>query len=202
MQPEKLQLKLYTDRATGISPESFVIVFHNWIKKKLLPELMIDVANYAHVPKGPGVALIGHGNDYFIDEGEGRLGLLYSRKRGAPDADQRLADTFRRTLHAASLIESDATLAAGGAKVRFRTDEVQLRINDRLAAPNDDATFAALKPELDGFCRELFGAAADITRTGTAKGLFTVKIATGAKSDVATLLARLGGAPLADRSLV
>jgi hypothetical protein len=202
MQPEKLQLKLFTDRATGISPEAFVAVFHNWIKKKLLPELMIDVANYAHVPKGPGVALIGHGNDYFIDEGEGRLGLLYSRKRGAPDAGQRLADTFRRTLHAASLIESDATLAAGDAKVRFRTDEVQLRINDRLAAPNDDATFAALKPELDDFCRELFGAPADITRTGAAKELFTVKIATGAKTDVATLLARLGGAPLADHSLV
>jgi len=43
MQPEKLQLKLFTDRASGISPEAFVIVFHNWIKKKLLPELMIDV---------------------------------------------------------------------------------------------------------------------------------------------------------------
>jgi hypothetical protein len=202
MQPEKLQLKLFTDRASGISPEAFVIVFHNWIKKKLLPELMIDVANYAHVPKGPGVALIGHGNDYFIDEGEGRLGLLYSRKRGAPEPEQRLADAFRRTLHAASLIENDATLATGGAKVRFRTDEVQLRINDRLAAPNDDATFAALKPELDGFCRELFGVPCDITRTGGPKSLFTVKIATGVKTDVATLLGRLGGAPLADRSLV
>ena len=135
MEPQKLQIKLYTDRATGISPEAFVVVFHNWIKKKLLPELMIDVANYAHVPKGPGVALIGHGNDYFIDEGEGRLGLLYSRKRGAPEPGQRVADAFRRTLHAASLIENDASLAAGGAKVRFRTDEVQLRINDRLGAP-------------------------------------------------------------------
>jgi hypothetical protein len=202
MEPEKLQLKLFTDRATGISPEAFVVVFHGWIKKKLLPELMIDVANYAHVPKGPGVALIGHGNDYFIDEGEGRLGLLYSRKRGAPDAGQRLADAFRRTLHAASLIENDATLAGGGAQVRFRTDELQLRINDRLAAPNDDATFAALKPELDGFCRELFGVPCDITRTGGSKDLFTVKIATGVKTDVATLLGRLGGAPLADRSLV
>jgi hypothetical protein len=202
MEPQKLQIKLYTDRATGISPEAFVLVFHNWIKKKLLPELMIDVANYAHVPKGPGVALIGHGNDYFIDEGEGRLGLLYSRKRGAPEPGQRVADAFRRTLHAASLIENDASLAAGGAKVRFRTDEVQLRINDRLGAPNDDATFAALKPELDGFCGELFGAPCDITRAGNVKSLFTVKIATGAKTDVATLLGRLGGAPLADRSLV
>jgi hypothetical protein len=202
MEPQKLQIKLYTDRATGISPEAFVVVFHNWIKKKLLPELMIDVANYAHVPKGPGVALIGHGNDYFIDEGEGRLGLLYSRKRGAPEPGQRVADAFRRTLHAASLIENDASLATGGAKVRFRTDEVQLRINDRLGAPNDEATFVALKPELDGFCRELFGAPCDITRAGNAKTLFTVKIATGAKNDVATLLGRLGGAPLADRSLV
>jgi hypothetical protein len=202
MEPQKLQIKLFTDRATGISPEAFVVVFHNWIKKKLLPELMIDVANYAHVPKGPGVALIGHGNDYFIDEGEGRLGLLYSRKRGAPEPGQRVADAFRRTLHAASLIENDASLAAGGANVRFRTDELQLRINDRLGAPNDDATFAALKPELDGFCRELFGAPCDITRAGTARSLFTVKIATGAKTDVATLLGRLGGAPLADRSLV
>lgn len=202
MEPQKLQLKLYTDRATGISPEAFVAVFHSWIKKKLLPELMIDVANYAHVPKGPGVALIGHGNDYFIDEGEGRLGLLYSRKRGAPEPGQRVADTFRRTLHAASLIENDASLAAGGAKVRFRTDELQLRINDRLGAPNDDATFAALQPELDGFCRELFGAPCDVTRAGNAKSLFTVKIATSAKTDVATLLGRLGGAPLADPSLV
>ncbi len=129
-------------------------------RNKLLPELMIDVANYAHVPKGPGVVLIGHGNDYFIDEGEGRLGLLYNRKRGAPEPGQRLADAFRRTLHAASLLESDATLAAGGAKLRFRTDELLLRINDRLGAPNDDETFAAIKPELDGFCRELFGAPA------------------------------------------
>ena len=202
MQAEKLQIKLFTDRAIGLSPEAFVVVFHGWIKKKLLPELMIDVANYAHVPKGPGVALIGHGSDYFIDEGEGRLGLLYSRKRGAPDPGQRIADAFRRTLHAASLLEADATLASGGAKVRFRTDEIQLRINDRLAASNTDVTFAAVKPELDGFCRELFGAPCDITRTGDAKSLFTVKIAAGAKTDVATLFARLGGAPLADRSLV
>src|SRR3954452_22308966 len=120
MQPEKLQLKLYTDRATGISPEAFVVVFHNWIKKKLLPELMIDVANYGHVPKGPGVALIGHGSDYFIDEAEGRFGLLYSRKRTPPDAADRAADAFRRALHAAALLAADPAVAG---KLRFRTGE-------------------------------------------------------------------------------
>ena len=198
----KLQLKIFTDRALGLSPEAFIVVFHGWIKDKLLPELTIDVANYAHVPKGPGVALIGHGNDYFIDEGEGRLGLLYSRKRSPPDPGTRVADAFRRTLHAASLIERDATLAARGARVRFRTDEWLLRLNDRLNAPNTDATFAEAKPELEGFLRELFGADYELSRAGDAKSLFTVRIQTPGKTDVTSLLAKLGGAPLADKSLV
>jgi hypothetical protein len=202
MQPTKLQIKLFTDRAEGLSPEAFIVVFHGWIKHKLLPELMIDVANYAHVPKGPGVALIGHSNDYFIDEGDGRLGLLYSRKREAPAPGERIADAFRRTLHAASLLEADTSLTARGARLRFRTDELLFRINDRLAAPNDDATFAALKPELEGFCRELFAGPCTLSRVGDDKSLFSVKIVTPAKSDVGTLLGRLGGAPLADKSLL
>ena len=201
MQPYKLQLKLFTDRAEGLSPEAFIIVFHGWIKHKLLPELMIDVANYAHVPKGPGVALIGHGSDYFIDEGEGRLGLLHSRKRAAPAPGDRLADAFRRTLHAASLLEADSSLAARGARLRFRTDELLFRINDRLAAPNDDATFAAVKPELEAFCRELFAGPCALSRAGDARGLLSVKITSAARTDVGTLLGRLGGAPQADRSL-
>jgi hypothetical protein len=202
MQPYKLQLKIFTDRAEGLSPEAFIVIFHGWIKHKLLPELMIDVANYAHVPKGPGVALIGHGSDYFIDEGEGRLGLLHSRKRAEPAPGERLADAFRRTLHAASLLEADTSLAARGARLRFRTDELLFRINDRLAAPNHDATFAQLQPELDGFCRELFASPCQLSRVGDAKGLFSVKIASAEKTDVRTLLGRLGGAPLADRSLI
>jgi hypothetical protein len=202
MKSHKLQLKIFTDRAEGLSPEAFIVVFHGWIKDKLLPELMIDVANYGHVPKGPGVALIGHGNDYFMDEGEGRLGLLYSRKRSPPDPGTRVADAFRRVLHAASLLERDATLAARGVKLRFRTDEWLFRINDRLEAPNTDATLADSRPELEGFLRDLFGAPYELTRVGDAKSLFSVKITTAAKSDVATLLAKLGGAPLADKSLV
>jgi hypothetical protein len=196
MQSHKLQLKIFTDRAEGVSPEAFIVVFHGWIKHQILPELMIDVANYAHVPKGPGVALIGHGSDYFIDESEGRLGLLYSRKRSPPDAGARVADAFRRALHAASLLERDPTLTAQGARLRFRTDEWLFRINDRLAAPNDDATFAAAKPELEAFLHELLAAPFELQRVGDARSLFGVKITTAARTDVSALLDRLGGAPI------
>src|SRR5256885_7330020 len=107
MEAHKLQVKVFAEGHPGLAPESFIPVFHGWIKHRLLPELMIDVANYAHVPKGPGVVLIGHACDYFMDEAEGRLGLLHSRKRSAPDAAERLGDAFRRALHAASLLEAD-----------------------------------------------------------------------------------------------
>jgi hypothetical protein len=202
MQPHKLQLKIFTDAAEGVSPEAFISVFHEWIKHRRLPELMVDVANYAHVPKGPGVVLIGHASDYFVDQADGRLGLLHSRKRAAPAAADRLSDVFQRALHAAALLEGDAGLAARGAVLRFRTNELLFRVNDRLAAPNNDATFAALAPELKALAAKLFGAAPfELTRVGDAKGLFSVKLVSPVKADLATLLGRLGGPPGPDASL-
>ena len=74
--------------------------------------------------------LIGHGSDYFMDEGEGRLGLLHNRKRAGP-APARAADRpARRTLHAAALLETDRRWPASC----FATNELVFRVNDRLAA--------------------------------------------------------------------
>jgi len=183
----KLQVKLFTD---GPRPEleKFIPVLHDWIKHHRLPELLIDVANYAHVPKGPGVALIGNDSDYFIDDTDGRPGLLYSRKREVPPPEARLGDAFRRALNAAVLLEKSFE-----GKLRFRTDEVLFRINDRLLAPATEATFAELRPELDAYCGKLFGAH-KLALAGGPKQLFQVKITAEAKSDLATLLSRAGGA--------
>src|SRR4051812_46624230 len=101
MDAHKLQLKIYAEPTHGLELDAYIPVFHAWIKHHVLKDLLIDVANYAHVPNGPGVALIGHGADYFMDEGEGRLGLLYNRKRAAPEPGARLGDAFRSVVHAA-----------------------------------------------------------------------------------------------------
>jgi hypothetical protein len=121
MKAHKLQLKLYLrpESAKSVKPEAFVPVFHRFIKDRVLPELTIDVANYDHVPHGPGVVLIGHGSDYFMDEGEGRLGLLHNRKRAGLGEAERLSDLARRTLHVASLLEKEPSLAG---KLKFATD--------------------------------------------------------------------------------
>jgi hypothetical protein len=179
----KLQVKLFA--RAPVELDRFIPVFHEWIKHhRLGEELLIDVASYAHVPKGPGVALIGHTGDYFIDEAEGRPGLLYSRKRDPLPEPERLPDAFRRTLRAAALLEADSPM-------RFRTDELLFRINDRLAAPSGEATFTEFRPALDAVCGKLF-ASHKLAMTGTSRELFTVRITTDGKSDLATLLPKLG----------
>jgi hypothetical protein len=197
MKAQKLQLKIFAmpDSARAIEPEAFIAVFHRWIQKRLLPELVIDVANYVHVPHGPGVVLIGHGSDYFMDQGEGRLGLLHNRKRLGPPPADRLADLARRTLHVAALLEGDPALSG---KLRFATNELDFRINDRLAAPNNDETFAAVKPELEGLAGRIFAGPFELERTGVSKDLFSVRLTSPTSAPIRTLLERAGGPPGAD----
>jgi hypothetical protein len=193
MDAEKLQLKLFAQSGTDLPLEAFIPVFHGWIKHKLLPELMIDVANYAHVPNGPGVVLIGDACDYFMDLSAGnRLGLLHNRKRHAPPPAARLEDAFRRTVQAALLLEREPTLAG---KLAFGTGEWLFRINDRLAAPNEAAAFAAIAPELESICARLFaGAEVTIAPTGEPRQLLSARITVSPAPTLAALMERLGSA--------
>jgi hypothetical protein len=205
MDAQKLQLKIFVtpESARALDPEVFIAVFHRWIKDHVLPELVIDVASYLHVPLGPGVVLIGHGSDYFMDEGADqgvrRLGLLHNRKRSGPGPADRLGDLARRTLHAASLLEKEPSLAG---KLRFTPNELLLRVNDRLAAPNSDATLTALKPEIDALASRLFGGPVDLTRVGAPKDPFGVRLTCSSAPLLAILLERAGGPPGRDSSVV
>jgi hypothetical protein len=201
MDAHRLQLKIFVtpETAAAVEVDAFIPVFHRWIKEKVLPELLIDVANYAHVPEGPGVALIGHGSDYFADLGEARLGLLHSRKRSGPPAAERLSDLARRTLHVAALLEREPSL---GGRVRFATDELLFRVNDRLLAPAGEETLAALRPELEAFGASLFGGDVTLTPVGGPRELFGVRLTGASPAPLSVLLERAGGPPGADASLV
>jgi hypothetical protein len=192
MDAEKLQVKIFfADGGARPALETFIPVFHRWIKEHVLNELLVDVANYAHVPKGPGIALIGHGADYFIDEAEGRRGLLHSRKRETPPAGERLSDAFRRTLRAAALLENEKNLSE---PPRFRTDEFLFRINDRLAAGNNEESFVKIRPQLEAFAGKLFGLGAfKLALVGKPKQLFSVRITHTGSAGLRELLERLGG---------
>ncbi|MDX2023757.1 MAG: hypothetical protein SF187_26195 [Deltaproteobacteria bacterium] len=192
MNVQKIQIKLFTTNHSA-HLEAFVPVFHEWIRTKKLPELMIDVAPYDHVPAGPGILFVGHGSDYYIDEGKGRLGLLYSRKREAPAPAERLRDSFRRAVNVAAGLQAEASLG-----VKFATDELLFRVNDRLGAPSTQATLDAFKSELSAFFTEALGGPVELKLVSEPRELFTVSVtlAAGAKPQALTdILARLGGPP-------
>jgi hypothetical protein len=167
-----------------------VPVFHGWIKDKALDELLIDVVDYGHVHHGPGVLLVGHASDYYIDLGEGRPGLLYSRKRDAlDDPRERILDAFRRALVACAKLESEPSLKP---PVRFLGNELLFRLNDRLSAPNTDATFQHVEPALREALDRLYaGAPYALKREGAERELFTVRVTSSAPTSVKELLQRL-----------
>jgi hypothetical protein len=186
MQAQRIQVKLYATSAP--KPDQLVPVFHGWIREKKLDELAIDVADYEHVHEGPGVVLVGHQFDYYWDLGEGRPGLIYLRKREAPTPDVRLKDAIRRALVGCRLLEQEPALAG----LAWKTDELLVKVPDRLRAPTDDAGFAAFKAELEPIAGKLYGGAkVTIERVGEARDVLGVRVTASAGASVAELLARI-----------
>ncbi len=155
MDAYRLNVKLYLETGDGFEQESLIPIFHRWIRdRELGDELLIDVADYKHVPDGPGVMLIGHEAHYAVDEQDGRPGLVYARKRPASGSfGERLRAAFRQALAAARKLESEPSL--DGLKVAG--DRLAFRIDDRLLAPDGDETFAAVEPGLRAVLAELYG---------------------------------------------
>ena len=155
MQLEQLELKFFaqsdgTDEGIGdgIDPGDLISVFHRWIRDAALGEdiTLIDVVDYRHIVRGPGVVLIGHGHQLRWDTADGRPGLLYARKRDGPgDAGTKLRDALRRGLDACAALEREPVLSGG---LRFRTDQVQVTVMSRLVADNTDLSLRRLRREL------------------------------------------------------
>ena len=142
----RIGAKLYADTPQAIDLAAVVPIFHGWIQRKVLDGVPIDVADYAHVPDGPGVMLIGHEADRSLDLGEGRPGVLYQRKR---DGEGSLEERFAAAIASADGIadELEADPAAGG--VSFGRDEILLTVTDRRLAPNEDATLEAVRGAIE-----------------------------------------------------
>ncbi len=155
MTPRRIAVKFEVtpDPEAQVDVESAIGIFHRFIQQKRVEGLLIDVADYTHVPKGPGVMLIGHDVDYAIDSTGGRTGLLTVRKRiESKSIEEVMVETLRWAVVAMQAIEEDA--ATG---LQFATQRVNLQLVDRLAAPNTDAGFAAYKADLEALATRLYG---------------------------------------------
>ena len=115
--------------------ESFVPLFHNWIQEDKIPNhTMVDVANYKHIPDGPGIMLIAHEGHFSLDFEDDELGLLYVRKTPLGESNSETILAIQQILDfAVKLIKIDSKV---GEKIEF-SDKYQLFSNDRFELPND-----------------------------------------------------------------
>ena len=165
-------------------------VFHRWIQQQALPGLLIDVADYRHVPEGPGVVLVAHEAIYGLDLGGGRLGLLYNRRTrldAAPTAA--LPQAFQAALEACRKLEQEPEF--GGA-LSFDGGACEVVVNDRALAPNDAASSARLRAELEPLLDRLWGAGSyTVAPLGAARDRLGLSARSGAAHTAADLLGRL-----------
>ena len=196
MDAVKYELKLFLDDASGVELEEFIPVFHDWIQTQQLAELLIDVADYRHVPQGPGVVLIAHDAHYVMDLTDARLGLLYSRRRETHPSrcairsiGERLRSVWHCALTACQRLEAHPALHG---RLRFRGNELLLRCNDRLRAPNTSATYDELCQHLEPFLATLYpGQRVEVGHMRGNTSRLTVAITVPEPLDIGTLLARL-----------
>lgn len=138
-----------------VDEASFIPIFHEWIRLKSLPGTLIDVADYRHVPNGPGIMLISHEINYAMEHGGGQFGVSAQRKLGTGSTQQeRIVDLAKCLALFGSLLEADGRLAGS---LQLEGGAFLYQANDRLHAPNTAEVFATLKPDLQTAAAQLYG---------------------------------------------
>ena len=189
MTPHRIHVKYFVKEPEAVDLPALIPVFHRWIQERRVDELLIDVADYKHVHDGPGIMLIGHEADYALDLSRGRPGLLYSRKRAlSGDLREALRTVLRQALHGCYLLETDPALG-----FTFRTDEVEVAFLDRLHVPNQSASLAQVRDDLEAALAVLYGEAVVHLDwiDEDPRQPFAVHVRISEATDLATLLARL-----------
>jgi len=187
---QQVSVKVFArDPAPGFDQEPVIGIFHRWIRDRTLGDvLLIDVADYRHVPGGPGVMLIAHEAHYALDTRDSRLGLAYAHRRDPiGPAAPKLARAVAAALVACRALEAEPSIALG-----FDAADLEIHVKSRLVAPNTGDTFAAIRPDLDQLAARLYGGAAVDIEHLAGKRPFGVRIRAHGEHPVAAAIDRLG----------
>ncbi|MGB6545599.1 MAG: hypothetical protein WBE97_08235 [Candidatus Acidiferrales bacterium] len=190
MELQHVNVKLFAESAGEVDLAPLIPVFHQWIQDQVFDDLLLDIADYQHVPAGPGIVLIGFQGDYSVDNTGDRLGVRYNRKGVLDGSNQdRLAHSVRAALSAFARLEAEPRLEK---KLRFGGREIEVFINDRLLAPNNGATRQAAEADIQALFLKLFRESAILSAgSDDPRRLFSVTARASHSFSLAELLANL-----------
>jgi len=189
MELHKLGVKFFLRQPADLDPDELIPIYHRWIQEGALEAILIDVADYSHVPGGPGTMLISHEANYALDASDGRPGLLYMRKQpfeGADRLEDRITGAVKAAIEAGRRLENEDSLKG---RIEFAGEEMVFIANDRLQAPNNEQTASALETALLGVLTAMWGQAPVTTETKTeARAPSTITARTTSPRSLSSLL--------------
>lgn len=155
MMTYRVGIRICSEGATGIDLPEVIPVFHRWIQRGIVDGPLVDVADYSHVNRGPGIVLIAFDANYAIDILDGRLGLTWYRKRPSGlSLKDTLTDGARRLVALCVALEAEPEFCG---RLKFRADTITLFSNDRLLAPNTVSTEEEWRPVLHALGQAMWG---------------------------------------------
>jgi hypothetical protein len=152
MDLQKISVKFFVTESQPIPLTDFIDIFHGWIQGS--DGVYHDVADYSHMQAGPGIVLVASDANVSIDETDNRRGLLYSQKSKLTGSNlEKLNTVVRAALENCQRLEQEPALRGC---LKFAGNQVQILVNDRLAAPNTREVYEQIRPEVDFLARCLY----------------------------------------------
>lgn len=152
---QRIHLKLLAKAPSNFSVDPFLSIFARQRSEQENLERWVDLADYAHMPRGAGMLLVGHRANFSIDLGDPGPGFLYAGKLALTGSiEKRILETFGRCL---ALVEVLLKQPEYPSSLEPCWGSWELVINDRLTAPNTAETDTVLRADIETALDVLFG---------------------------------------------
>jgi hypothetical protein len=189
MDLQRIHIKILSDAPQELKLEPFITIFSRWRADKSHPAGWVDLADYAHVPRGAGVVLAGYHANIAFDMAGPAPGVLYVSRNGLTgDLAARIRSAFASCCELSQKLIAEKEFPRD---VKLRTDSIELRFPDRLITPDTPATDAALRPAVEAVVSELFGAhSAKLARDAAGDSAYGFSIRAASAEPLDVLLRR------------
>jgi hypothetical protein len=170
---ERLDIRLFVADPNAVDWTDTIPLFTRWIQEE--PDRWLDLADYRHVPSGPGVILIGKDCHVAMDNRRDEPALLFSRREPYEGSNrERIASALRDAFAFAERLSRDLP------RIRFRQDVCEFAVNDRVAFPNEPEIAGAVEAELRAAVAEQMpGAATTFEYDANPKERVTFRVRVG-----------------------
>ncbi len=154
MDLQKFGIKLFVTTNGSFDSKDFIPVFHNWIQDKVVPNhMLIDVADYSHIPDGPGVMLIAHEGHFSLDQENYKAGMMYMRRsKWGGDFKERFINVFSTAILAVNRLRNNKMIK----EVDFIHNSFRFIPNDRRVADNTYENQNLYKDEVKKALAEIY----------------------------------------------